>query len=168
MSKVVSRGQVLQVAARVKTQVNGGRVIANVATSALILLRELIKVRVFSWVNHDITDERFPTPNRLWNSYKEFHFGENISSEEAIRRMQAEGYEPANSHELLCWDGWNGKDAVIALGSITKVTGNRHALVLFLSGGGSRGGQYLSLAWWGSRWRVHYRFLGVRKDKIIK
>ncbi|MBI1755181.1 hypothetical protein HYR65_02770 [Candidatus Azambacteria bacterium] len=191
MSKAVSRGQALQVAARVGTQVNwddldgdhlqkevinltpeefgdrftaflknGGRVIVNIVKSARASLSELIKARNFDWVNPDITDNRFPAPDRLWNDYKEFPFEERVSSKEAVKRMRAEGYEPANSHELLLWDGWNGKDTVVALGSFAKVHGFRS--VLYLLRYGSR--RDLDLGWWDHDWHAHCRFLAVRKS----
>lgn len=97
-------------------------------------LAELIGARHFDRINPDITNERFPIPNRMWNNYKEIFFEEDIPSKEAVERIQAEGYEPANSHELLLWKGWNGKDAVVALGSVAKVGNNRFVLLLHGSG----------------------------------
>ena len=123
-------------------------------------ISQLIKSHKFDWVNSDITDERFPIPDCLWNDYKEFHFGEDVSSEEAVKRMQAEGYEPANSHELLLWDGWNEESTVVALGSVAKVNGNRNAL--YLDRGGSR--RNLNLGWWDDGWSARCRFLAVRKS----
>lgn len=192
MSKAVSRGQALEVTARVGTQVkwdtldgdhlqqevidlspeefgnrftaflkNGGRVIVNIAKSALTPLSDLIKARKFDWVNPDITDKQFPTPDRPWNDYKLFPpFEESVSSEEAVKRMQAEGYEPANSHELLLWDGWNEQDTVVALGSVAEVGGRRG--VLYLNRNGSK--RDLRLSWWGYDWLARYRFLAVRKS----
>ncbi|MBI3685529.1 hypothetical protein HY250_03950 [Candidatus Azambacteria bacterium] len=137
-----------------------GELVVKAAKSAFTKLSELIKARNFDWVNPDITDERFPIPDRLWNDYKEFPFGENVSSEEAVKRMQAEGYEAANSHEFLLWDGWDGKSLVVALGSIARVGGHRHVLDLRRSGSK----RSLSLRWLGSVWRASYRFLAVRKS----
>ncbi|MEK7520272.1 MAG: hypothetical protein AAB581_03475 [Patescibacteria group bacterium] len=134
-------------------------IVVKAAKSAIASLTPLIKVRAFDWVNPDVTNERFPIPDRLWNDYKEFHFGENVSSEEAVQRMQAEGYEPANSHELLLWEGWNGQNLVIALGSSAQIGGERH--VLCLSRYSARRG--LGLFWWGHGWFADSRFLGVRK-----
>lgn len=123
-------------------------------------LTELIKARHFDWVNPDVTDKRFPTPNRLWNDYEEFHFGENVSSEGVVKQIQAKGYEPANSHELLLWDRWNGKDAVVALGSVGRVGGNRFVLLLHASG--SR--WHLFLRWLVGDLPASYCFLAVRKS----
>ena len=123
-------------------------------------LSQLIEKNKYYWVNPNITDERFPTPTRMWNDYKEFHFREYISSEEAVKRMQAEGYEPANSHELLLWDGWNGENWVVALGSVAKVRGDRRVLCL----GRDWSGRCLDLGWLDDGWNAHYRFLAVRKS----
>lgn len=126
-------------------------------------LAELIEARKFNFMNPDITDKRFPTPDRLWNDYKGFCFGEKVSSEEAVKRMQAEGYESANSHELVLWDGWNGKDTVVALGSVTKVCGFR--FVLGLNRDGSE--RDINLYCWGFGWNADYRFLAVRPSASL-
>lgn len=103
-------------------------------SSAHIPIEKLIKARHFDHVNHDITNKRFPMPKRLRNNYKKFSFDKDVSSEEAVKRMRAEGYEPANSHELLLWKGWNGEDTVVALGSVGKIGNNRFVLLLHRSG----------------------------------
>lgn len=126
-------------------------------------LSSLIKKRKFDWVNPDITDERFPIPDRLWNDYKLFHFGERVSSEEAVERMQKQGYEPANSHELLQWNDWNEEDfVVVALGSVAGVYGYRYVLCLHRCGL-----EYplLLLYRWDDVWLDYYRFLAVRNKK---
>lgn len=120
-------------------------------------LTELIKAREFDLVSPGITDERFPAPNRLWNNYRWFHFGEGISSEEVVKRMQAEGYEPANSHELLSWDEWNEESIVIALGSSVRVNGNKPLLYLCRNGWA----RCLYLTGWYGIWNTHCHFLAV-------
>lgn len=121
-------------------------------------LVELIRARRFDWVSPEITDKRFPTPNRRWNDYKEFHFGKNISSEEIVRQMHAEGYEPANSHELLSWDEWNEKGAIAALGSPTEING--HYYIPYFDKHGSK--RYFLLDLWNLDWDAHFHFLAVR------
>lgn len=133
---------------------------ANIITvKSSLSLSELIKARRFDSTDNCITDKRFPTPDRLWNDYKEFHFGENISSEKAVKQMRAEGYDPANSHELLLWNGWNGENFVIALGSVAQVSGSRRVLCLYRDGSG----RSLGLRWWGGGWYAYDRFLAVRR-----
>ncbi|MEK7494218.1 MAG: hypothetical protein AAB630_03630 [Patescibacteria group bacterium] len=133
---------------------------ANIIVKCPRSLSELIKARHFDGVNPDITDKRFPAPDRLWNNYKEFHFGEEILSEEVVKRMQAEGYEPANSRELLLWDEWNNESTVVALGSVAKVDGTRIALYLCR---GVFKRRSLCLGWWDGGWPAGCRFLAVRK-----
>lgn len=140
------------------------RFIVNHENSTFIPLTDLIKARKFDRVSHDITDEQFPTPDRLWNDYKEFHFGEIISSDGAVEQIQQEGYEPANSHELLLWDGWNGKDVVIALGSVADIHGNRPVLYLYKNWHLRRN---LYVGWWNGVWSTSCHFLGVRKPSDI-
>src|SRR3989338_2331431 len=138
---------------------NGGRVtISSIEKSTPIPLSDLIKSR-FDWVNNAITNERFPAPDRLWNDYREFYFGD-ISSKEAVKRMKVKGYEPANSHDLLVWNGWDGENFVVALGSVAEVRGNRCVLCL---------GRYglersLNLSQWVNGWSAICRFLAVRKS----
>ena len=129
---------------------------------AHVPLIELIKARKFDRVSPDITDKRFPIPGRLWNDYKVFHFGEGVSSKEIVKRIQAGGYEPANSHELLLWEGWNGEDIVVALGSVAKIRGYRS--VLYLDTKGLKWNLYFS--WWGGIWDISCHFLAVRKPSV--
>lgn len=128
--------------------------------STIAPLEILIRAQKFDQVNPEITNELFPIPDRVWNNYVEFHFGEFISSEEAVERIRAEGYEPANSHELLLWNRWNGENPVIALGSLTKIDGRKK--VLSLHSFWSR--RCLDLILRDNIW-IAYRchFLGVRK-----
>jgi len=119
-------------------------------------LKQLTKE--FNWVNSDITDANFPRINRKHKGYKLFHFGRYISSEDAIKEIQKEGYEPASIHELFEWKYWNKKDTVIALGSVAKLGGGRR--VGFLRRDGSE--RYADLFYFGNDWRGSFRFLGVR------
>ena len=129
-----------------------------------IPLSELVVARKFDRVNTNITDKLFPIPDRLWNDYREFHFGENIPSREAVGRMQEQGYEPANSHELLLWEEWNGKDAVVALGSFVRVDGNRPVLYLYRNWLVERS---LYLSWWDGIWNTSCHFLAVRNPSGV-
>lgn len=123
-------------------------------------LSTLIEAIKFDWVNSDITDDLFATPKEVSTDYRIFDFGRNISSEEAIKEMEKDGYRPANAWELLGYAkiGWNNKDLVVALGSVGGVGGGRD--VPYLRRVDS--GRDLDLGWWGSDWGVYYRFLGVR------
>lgn len=126
-------------------------------------LKMLIDVLQFRWVSLDITNNRFPSSSRLWNDYKVFRFRKDISSSKAVKQMQSEGYEPANSHELVLWEGHNDKDAVVALGSVTHIGGHRS--VLYLDKDGVTKDLYL--IWWDNRWNPFNRFLAVRKPQVL-
>lgn len=90
-------------------------------------IKQLIKKHNFNWVNPNITEENFPVQERKGKvEYKLFHFDCDISSEDAIKEMAREGYEPATITDLLTWGEWNGKDNVLpnfkckACGKCTK------------------------------------------------
>ena len=87
---------------------------------SIFSIEKLIGMRKLDWVGNGITDKRFPTPARIKTNCKAFNFGIENSSAEAIAQMRMEGYEQANSHELLLWDEWNEKTAVVALGSVAN------------------------------------------------
>ncbi|MEK7520400.1 MAG: hypothetical protein AAB581_04140 [Patescibacteria group bacterium] len=108
-----------------------------------------------------LPDEWFPIPERISDDYKLFDSEENVLSEGVVFRMQAVGYEPANSHEFLLWDGRGryGKGYVIALGSIVMI--GRRRYVLYLDGEGVL--PRLSLTRWNSHNDSNRFFLGVCK-----
>lgn len=130
----------------------------------LIHLTELIRTQELDQVSPEITDERFPTPDRLWNDYKKFRFEQHVLSEEAVKRMQAEGYEPANSHELLLWDEWNEEDSVVALGSFMEINGNRPVLYLYKDGWRRN----LCFTWSDGVWNTSCHFLAVRRSFPVR
>lgn len=121
-------------------------------------LSSLIKEKKFDYVNSDITDTLFSVPKEIGTDFKLYHFDRYISSEDAIKEMEKDGYKPANIYELLTWTGWNDNDWVVALGSVGKVDGDRR--VPYLDGSGSR--RDLHLRWFGLGWDALCRFLGVR------
>lgn len=117
----------------------------------------------FDWVNSDI-EANFPLEERKHGEYKLFHFDRYISSEDAIEEMKKKGYVPVTLLELLEWKKWNGKDWVVALGSVAEVDGRLY--VPYLGGDGSE--RYLYLGWWGDVWDAYYRFLGVALSSETK
>ena len=121
-------------------------------------LSQLIKKNKFDYINSNITDSLFPAPIELRTDYKLFHFDKNLSFDDAVKEMQKEGYEPANIYELLSWNKWNGKDWIVALGSVVKVGDGRSVPCL----GEGDSGRSLHLPWWGGGWGARYRFLAVR------
>lgn len=125
-------------------------------------LEELIKSKKFDYVNPDITSKLFPAPKSVGTDFKLFHFNRYISSEDAIKEMEKEGYRAANVYELPSWDGWNDKDLVVALGSVGKVDGSRR--VPDLDRHASKRG--LDLHWWDGDWGAGYRFLGTAVTSV--
>lgn len=121
-------------------------------------LSQLIADQKFDWVNLDITDDLFPAPKEIGIDFKLFHFDKYIFSENAVKKMEKDGYRAANIYELLIWKEWNNKDWIVALGSVPEADGIRYvpALLRYDSGRG------LNLRWWGLGWSARYRFLGVR------
>ena len=130
------------------------------------MVEELVEDGSFDWSNDNTVSTNFTKPEGGSTSEKDmgiFHFGENISSEDAIAKMKAEGYRPATIWDLL---GFAKKHPdlqrefpIVALGSVAIVTGFRR--VAFLYGSGSECGLdlgYLDVVWGGG-----CRFLAVRK-----
>lgn len=126
-------------------------------TKTIPQLNNLIKDRKFDWVSSDIEKAKWNT-EEIGSDYKLFHFDRYISSEDAIKEMEKEGYRAANIHELLLWKDWNDKDLVVALGSVARVGGRRRVSCL----GGSASGRGLGLGCWDGGWGAFYRFLAVR------
>lgn len=123
-------------------------------------LKEVIKSCKFDWVNPNIETNFSSEPIR--EGTKVFHFNRLISSEDAIKEMKKEGYEPANLSELLQYAQQNRwkDEQVVALGSVAEVYGDRDAACLCVDGRG----RSLRLFWWGDDWSAGCRFLAVRSS----
>ncbi len=102
----------------------------------------------FDYVNPNITKHFTLEPVR--RERKMFHFDRPISSKGAVKQMEKEGWSPANLAELLEYakGEWNGKDCVVALGSIVPIDCHHCVPCLFRCGAG-RG---LGLGWWSGDW----------------
>jgi hypothetical protein len=126
----------------------------------------------YDWKNDDLTAKRFPIVGKRTVEFEDtlFHFDEDISSEEAVKRIQAADpqnpWEPAKIENLLAYGAKNPEEQrkypIIALGSVAEVIGNRY--VPCLGRGGSR--RELNLDWWDGAWSSGFRFLAVRKKKV--
>lgn len=127
------------------------------------LLLRLITAAKFDWVNPNITPENFPEEEIRSEDYKVYQFGRDISSEDAVAEMAKDGYLPANIYEFLKWNGWDGENAVVALGSSCVVDGRRR--VPFRVRNGAR--RYLALFRWGGGWSGRCRFLAVRNPQPL-
>lgn len=121
-------------------------------------LTQLIEQNNFDYVNSNITEELFPAPKTISNEYKLFHFGREISSEDAIEEMKVEGYRPSNIYELLEWTGWNGKDSVVALGSVCHIASRVPYIYENISK------PYLHLLRFDGGWAADCYFLGCKLE----
>ncbi len=127
-------------------------------------LSDLITPLKLDYVNSNITEATFPVQpqdNDSEKEYKLFNFG-SISSEDAIARMDKEGFRPATTREQLQWavKNWNGKDWVFALGQNWLDSDSyRQVSILFFR----EDERQLSLRWFGGVWSADCRFLAVRK-----
>ncbi len=124
-------------------------------------LNQLIKENKFDWVNPDITEKNFPPQKISKGKYKLFHFGGFINSEDAKKEMEAQGYQPANIYELLSWNEWDGKDYIVALGSVCVLPSGRRDVAVLSEGSDGRS---LNLGWVGLDWGGYCRFLAVSKS----
>ncbi len=128
------------------------------------LIKDLIDSKKLDWVNDNISSKNFPEQPIRSSDYKLFHFDKYISSEDAVKEMEAEGYSPANIFELLGWKDWNEKDWVVGLGSVCEVRG--HRFVPSLRRGAS--GRHLGLGFWDDGWGGRFRFLACKLSSGTK
>ncbi len=121
-------------------------------------LRAAITACRFDWVNSNI-EEHF-TLEPIRRERKVFHFDRSISSEDAVKQMEKEGWSPANLAELLDYgkNEWNSKDWVVALGSSAQIDGDRNVPCLYRNDAGRN----LYLPWWSGGWVGYCRFLAAR------
>lgn len=128
-------------------------------------LQRLIAAGKYDGGSSDISDQNFPIPEDfvLGADPKVYHFNRDISSEDAIREMDKDGYVPAMAWDLLDYGAKNPEEQrkypIVGLGSVAKVGGRRR--VLCLDEDGSE--RVLVLRWFDVDWGAHCRFLAVRK-----
>lgn len=116
-------------------------------------LTQLIEAKNLDYVSINITEDNFP-PQPMSGDYKIYHFNRYMTSEDVIDEMKKDGYRPMNIYELLEWDGWNGTDWVVALGSSCVLYDNRYVLILLEVCSECE----LDLSYWGGVWDGDYRF----------
>lgn len=121
-------------------------------------LQELIKKQNFKWVSPEIKGS-FPDNGERGRDYKLFVFTKYIFSRDVIKEMKKEGYRPVNIYELLGWQGWNGIDSVVALGSLRKGLEGHNFVAIFDS---CKGERRLDFNYWEGEWcGFDYFFLAV-------
>ena len=134
-----------------------------------LTLEEMIAAGRYDWVNSDITAKRFPISGVgvMQFETKLFHFGHDISSDEAERRIAADDptnpWTPAKIEHTLAYGVKNPdeqkKYPIIGLGLVAEIRGCRRVVYL------------VGVGWWRCL-RLSYRddgghglcrFLAVRK-----
>src|SRR3989344_2382632 len=123
-------------------------------------LNKLIESGKFDWVSPDITDKRFPKPQRICTDFKVFNSRNNITSGEVVQNMHAFKCEPANSHELLLFDRWDEHNPIASLGSI--MTPHNPTGVLFLNKKGSE--RNICFGFWNVIWGPNFYFLAISRN----
>ncbi|MCX6786409.1 MAG: hypothetical protein NTU85_01140 [Candidatus Kaiserbacteria bacterium] len=135
-------------------------------------LAEMIAAGRYDWTNDDITAKRFPITGEGLVEFEAryFHFDRNISSEDAVKKIEQTDKEnpwmSAKIEHLLAFGEKfpeeQRKFPIVALGSVAGVRGDRG--VPCLGRDGSRRG--LGLHWWSNDWGSGCRFLAVRKVSV--
>jgi hypothetical protein len=116
-------------------------------------------------VSPNITAGKFPVEGTGTKKFrtKLFHFGRDISSEDAAAAMKAEHFTPATHvHGLAFGTAFpeeQRKYPIACLGSSAQVYGNRDVVDLGRDGDG----RDLDLRDWYGAWFGHWRFLGVQE-----
>ncbi len=150
-----------------KSKSASGRQSFEIEVDGTKTLEQLIADGKYDWKNSDIKKKNFPIKieTKRTATIELFHFGRNISSEDAAKEMEKEGMRPATIEELLAL-GAKHPDLqrefpIIALGSVWQdFFGNRGVPGLCLGDDG----RSLSLDDWGGDWGGNYRFAGFRKN----
>lgn len=129
---------------------------------------ERIKRGDYGWANSDLTEKKFPiTADQVgeWE-WKLFHFNRSISSEEAIRLIQEDGFEAGQIGHILTFGEIfpeeQRKCPIIGLGSVAKTFLFRIVPGLWHDDGWRK----LNLDWSDVDWHGLYRFLGVRRRSV--
>lgn len=134
-----------------------------VAVPAALGFDERIERGGYGWRNGELTEERFPvTANqRGEREQKLFHFNRSLSSAEAARLIQEDGFEPAAIGEVLAFGeafpNTQRRHPVVGLGSVAEIDGKASVPALWFDGYR----RTLDLIWLEGDWHRNYRFLGV-------
>ena len=125
-------------------------------------LKSLIKKNKFDWVNPNITSENFPPQGKI-EEVELIDFKKALTTNEVIKLLAEQGFRPATIYELLTWSqkNWNGKDWIVALGSVWQSAGGYRRVACLFRDASER---YLSLYWVEDDWRGFCRFAAVRKS----
>lgn len=127
---------------------------------------KMVAAGKYDWKNGNITAKRFPIVDKGKVEFEDaiFRFNHHVSSKEVVREILAidpkNPWRPAKIENILVYAAKNTEErrkfAVVGLGSIAKVYGEREVLCL--------NGNLLDIGWWDSIWIAHNCcFLGVRR-----
>ena len=132
-------------------------------------LEQMTAAGRYDWKNDEITSKRFPITGKGVVEFegRYFHFDRNISSENAIKEIEAEDtanpWSPAKIEHVLShgktFPEEQRKFPIVGLGSVALVYGRRCVPVLHEGGSG----RYLYLNWFDDDWDPVCRFRAVRK-----
>ena len=128
----------------------------------ILTLKQLIKANEFTYVDDDITPAHFPPQGKV-GTVELIDFKKRISTDNALKKLDAQGCRPATIYELLTWSqkNWNGKDLVIALGSVWQDADGSRLVACLYEYASKRN---LDLRWFGNDWYGLGRFAVVRKS----
>ena len=125
----------------------------------------LVKSGKYDWFNDDI--EKFPFEPTKAKEIEIVNFNRTISSEDAIKELDARGLRPATATELLLLGAQHPelqrKDWIVALGTVRSIRDFRS--VASLSGDSAY--RYLHVFWFENDWFEDFRFAAVRKLKSL-
>jgi hypothetical protein len=128
-------------------------------------LQAMIAAGKYDWADPEITAEKFPVEGEGSKKLrtKLFHFGLNISSEDAVAAMKKDNFTPGDHVLALAYGAAfpeeQRKYPIACLGSTAQVRGRRNVVCLHWRGAG----RDLRLSYWGDDWGGYWRFLGVQE-----
>ena len=153
---------------------DGAKAIANKVLQTLkinyeLSLEKMITAGNYDWTNGSITPERFPVKGNGIEQveYKLFHFGCDISSDDADSKIVKEDkenpWQSAGTEHILAFGAQNPEEQreypIVALNAVGKVDGIRRVLYLY----GYDTERFLDLSYRFDDWDACCRFLAVRK-----
>jgi hypothetical protein len=149
--------------------------IVSYIVDCTISLEEMISAGHYDWVNKSIDKRCFPIRNtgkEEWE-FKVFDFDCYVSSESAVSRIENDDknnpWQPAAIEHLLTYGARNPDEQrtfeIIALGSVGEVSG--YHSVPYLGQCRYTLKRDFGLHFWVDDWNSHYRFLAVRRKKVV-
>ena len=132
-------------------------------------LKQMIADGKYDWKNENITEKNFPIPEEVKGkkveiSTKLFHFNRDISSEDAKKEMDKDGFRPATLFEQQAFaqkhPDLQRQFPIVALGSVWRDANDSRRVPCLVVDDDKR---KLYLNWFVNDWAAYCRFLAVRK-----